>query len=202
MKEELKHRQAFEEWVALGEGRSLRKLAKRLPYSIGSFSRWAKAFDWIGRLKKLKGESSEEKSESLIPTHDTDGIKEIESLIEKVSAVIKSCFTYDRKGRKYVPTFEIKTVLDFTRAVDAQKDLILVHRELMGTTGGKDKTPVHNKLADTLNIFMENATDEQKLALLKPVPGVVDERGTDDATGTIQDADYTEIPDGADQKED
>jgi len=200
-KEQLHHRQAYEAWVALGEGRSFAKLAKATGGSKPTLARWATTFGWEERLKKREEADKDRVSRSLTIAKDNDAVKEVETLIGRVSSVIESCFKFDAE-EKLQPTFQIETVLDFTRVVEVQKDLILLHKELtelpLPGRGGKKVTM--DKLAETLNVFMGNATDEQKLSLLKPGQGEKGRAGGD--TGTISDADFTEVSDGADSEKD
>ena len=192
MKEGLKQRQAYEDWIALGEGRSLGKLAAISPCSKPTLSRWSIEFGWQKRLKRMKEADKDRVSKHLVRRSDDDTVKEVETLLGRISTAIDDCFKLDEKTDRLKPTFKVVYVSDFIKLVNVQKDLILLHKELTELEKGAGNTPKLNKIAETLNVFLGNMTDGQKIALLtgSPVKG-----GTARDTGDVSEADYTEVSD-------
>ena len=58
MIEKDRHRAAFEQYVALGETRSLSKLANRLGFSINAVKNWSARFHWQERIEERQREVS------------------------------------------------------------------------------------------------------------------------------------------------
>lgn len=49
--EQKKHKEAFEMYYAMGDERSMRKLAKALNTSLTTVNNWAQSFDWTSRIE-------------------------------------------------------------------------------------------------------------------------------------------------------
>lgn len=51
-----RHREAFEYWYSLGDKRTLTAVARKFEVSLQSVRKWARSFDWEGRLRKRQEE--------------------------------------------------------------------------------------------------------------------------------------------------
>lgn len=195
-KETLKQRQAFEAWVRLGEGRSFSKLEQLLSRPRATLHNWSKRFDWAERAKTLD-EGEKKKALALYSKQDSDEtVREIEALMGRLSALIDSCFKMENGKPK--PIFSVKTTKDFTSLITAQKDLIMLHKdltELGDTTGGKK--PKLGKIADMITVILGGMDDKEKLAFLDSDAKAVDGGGSGRSQGPVSDADFEEVPDGA-----
>jgi len=197
VRETLAHRQAFQEYKNLGKNRSYDQLAKLLPQSKPTLARWGQEFDWPGRIKQARNPQVDAIVGSKVRYSDNDIIIETEKLMGRTKQVLDD--TFKMVDGQLVPTFTVKTVADFVKLVGIQKDLIMLRKELeRGDYGKKSGT---TKLADNVTIYMEGATDEQKLALLTGNSGAVGGGDTDSAK-PIQEADFEEVPGESDQETD
>ncbi len=194
MRELLKHRRAFETWVGLGDTRSFRKLARNSEYTASTLHRWCNIFKWEERL--TQGITQVAIQEPTRPTA-SKLTTNVETLIKRVDTVLSQCFVLDPDTGKYGCSFVVKTASDFAKLVATQKDLLFIHKDLTELPAATAKS---SKLAENLNIFMGDMTNEQKLQFLKITPTDAEGAGRD--PGSIQDADFTEVSDRAHTEED
>jgi len=176
---------AFDIYYALGGERSYRKVAEQLGVAHTTINLLAKDRNWEARVKKLDAGEEVVESDKYALTQYTGESKAVDDLIHKVVSSLDQLFV--EKGDVSLSTFAIVGAKDFKSVVGALKDLIMI-RERLAAEAGKEKGKP-DKVADTLNIYLDGATPEQKMDLLKT--GKVPDGSVD--TREVQDADYTEV---------
>jgi len=63
MEETLRHREAFEYYYGLGDGRSYPQVASRFTVSLTSVKKWAKSFNWRERVRDRDMENAQKLEE-------------------------------------------------------------------------------------------------------------------------------------------
>ena len=228
MKETLEHQNSFEIYLRLGPRRTYQKVADIIGGTKATVARWGKRQDWPQRVKDRQKEQAVEAAAPFVhvisdpaptPTPGPDPLgvapippptstaiatanpetAHVEKLMSRVSLLLNSCFE-EVDGIGIVATFEVKSTADFVKLVQTQKDLILLQRELLKADKPGLKHGL-NKLADTLNIYTKGMTDAEKLSLLTGDTSIADAATTSGGAEGIQEADFEEVSDGADQGE-
>ena len=199
MEEKLHHMQGFEIWVDLGAGRSFREVGRKMGVSQTSVIKWSKLFGWKDRLLKRDNPQDPAPVEVAVSTKalitQTAVLGRVHGLMDKVDMAIAGCFEKDATTGKLVPTFTIKTTSDFVKLIGAQKDLVFLQRDVTRKPGKSDAKSdgTTQKLADVINII-QGLSNEQQVKFLRggAVPAAKGDSAGD--TGSVQDADYTDVP--------
>ncbi len=198
--ERRKHTHALGIYYSLGPGRSYRKVAARLECSPNTIALWAKKFDWTKQIKDWvdTGRKASEEAVTIAgnpppPKADAGNREEqnIVNLIEQCRVLLDGCFEYDGDGNPK-PTFHIKNAADFTKIANVQSELVKGWRDIQGKSIGKQLPPT--KLADKLIVIFENASEDEKLGLLKGVEEKVNEGRVTGSERKVSEGNYTEVP--------
>ena len=115
MKETLRHKEALEFYYALGEQRSYPKVASKFTVSRTSVKKWAKAFNWQGRVELRDIENSrklEEKTNATVVNSKANYRAIIQASIVKYVEALKA------------GNVKVETVADLDRLIKA--DLLLM----------------------------------------------------------------------------
>ena len=142
MKEELKHKETFEQYYVMGKDRSLAKLREKLmspesPQKVSSLKtlkRWSKAFNWQERIEQRDIEVSrglETKTNETIISIKAGFKAEIKAQLNifkvMLNRLIKK-FKEDKEGE----TIEIKKIEDLKVVTDSYEKLIKLYLTLIG----------------------------------------------------------------------
>ena len=128
-KENNLQREAFELYYAMGEVRSLKKVAERVDRTERTVAGWSREFDWVDRVKQREIEDAKNNDKNALNSQTTDVKTRYRILINNLMA---------NASRKIADgTLSIRNVQDLERVV--KLDLLLMgesvdRQELVGAT--------------------------------------------------------------------
>jgi len=131
VRERLKHRAAFDYYYALGDKRSLAKVARKFKVSVQSLVKWSKNFHWKERIEKRDRENAErieKKTDQAIVKTKLEYRNDIRKSFAIVLALLGTAI---EKG-KLKSTLKIKSIKDIKDLIDSKEKLIKADLLLMG----------------------------------------------------------------------
>ena len=141
MKEELKHKEIFEQYYIMGKDRSLKKLLDKLHRdstgtapSLRTLKSWSKAFNWQERIEQRDIEISrglEDKTNETI-INIKSGFKAEIKVQLNIFKVMLNRLIKKFKDSKEDETIEIKKIEDLKVVTDSYEKLIKLYLTLIG----------------------------------------------------------------------
>ncbi len=190
------HYHAYTVWRDLGYGRSYRKTAQLIGASAQSVCKWAKLYDWPGRLKEHAAVVKEKQEDGALVKIDDPVVQKITTMMEQVEALIDSCFIKDRiTGRPSIKKggLVVKSVLELSTLVKEYRQLLESYHKFVAehkpAASDRDKTTKIEKF----NVYMGNVSQEERIALMESMKNGHEPGRDKRAGGDISDADYNEV---------
>lgn len=93
MEETLRHREAFEYYYGLGDGRSYPQVASRFTVSLTSVKKWAKSFQWQQRVRERdikNAQKLEEQTNETILHTKSKYLNIIQSTLQRYEEALQS----------------------------------------------------------------------------------------------------------------
>lgn len=198
--ERKRHYHAFEIYRDLGYGRTYREVARQVNGSPQSVCRWAKWFDWEGRLAEYNVIVKEKKEAGALMVTDKDPVtRKMVSMLEQVEALIDSTFVKDTTG-VLSPRVRVKNVDELIKLVAEYRKLLESYHRFIADHQPAKKEKDRGTHIDELNIHLGNMSQEERIAMMKGViPSGNEQEGDKQPEGGMQEADYTEVPERGDE---
>jgi len=185
---------AFEVYRDLGYGRTYRAVARQVDASPGTISHWAKVYKWDERIKENDIIVQRKRDAGAIMPIDDPVAKRLTDIMNKMEAIIDSCFVKEPGG-----DFSLKDSLKITNAEDLTK-IIAEYRKFLETyhkfvaeympdKKGKDRS---TKI-DKLNVFMGDLSQQERIDVMKGIANENASGRNKQPEGRVSEADYTEV---------
>lgn len=149
--EKLEHLQAFEYWVALGDSRNYKEVAKHFHVSEMSIYKWANSFDWQSRLAERNKKLAEKLAK------DTDS-KYLEYRKKNIERLEKTLQAYEKKldaGK-----VDVTQIPDILRVLELQTKLMgLEDHGLADPIEKKSDKPLNDESNNKINNVSFNMTN-------------------------------------------
>ena len=130
--ESVEQRLAFEEYLKLGDERSLAKVAEKSGRTEITIGRWSKAFDWVERAKQVDVEHIDTASIESLPSQ-MEGRKRNLKLID---IMLRETAVVDDDGNIVSSNVKLKSMSDIRTALEVREALLGSAKANSGRPGG------------------------------------------------------------------
>lgn len=129
--ETVEHRLAFEEYIKLGDERSLAKVAEITGKHELTVQRWSSVFDWVGRARAID-----------MANIDTAGVEPLPEQMESrkrnlklVDVMLREAAVIDEDGNIVSSKVKLKSMTDIRTALEVREALLGSVARTNGKTG-------------------------------------------------------------------
>jgi len=198
--ERKRHYEAFLVYRDMGGGRTFRAVARATGASPQSISRWAEDYDWASRIKGHTKVVAKKKEAGALVKSDDPVVQKLITTMEQVEALINSAFTKHSDG-SLAPKNDIKVkgVDELTKLVDAYRKYLETYAKTMNTLRPEANKKDRGTNIKEFNVNIGNVSQEERIAMMKELTNGNVSGGDPGASGGVQDADYSEVPERGDE---
>lgn len=143
MTETKRHKDAFNEYYLMGEGRSLALLASNRGVTATSCKRWSTEFSWQERIElkdiDLSRKTADKMDEQIVNTK-ADFRRDIKLSMQPVKAAINSAVIKDKDTGEASLTFKVENAKDLQAVINSLEKLIKCDLLVMGEADSRAET--------------------------------------------------------------
>jgi len=160
--EDLEHIEAFEYYYALGQDRSLKKVAEKFGVPYKKVCGWSQRYKWKEKIEKRNAKIANklaERTDDYIVKQRDKAVKEIKSSLRLVEKLIKNAKKKFKRGE-----LNVNAIHEVRQLVDSQERLIRTLFYLLGepTERTEQKITLQQVLED---VNSKKASDQEKQLL-------------------------------------
>ena len=191
--------QAFETYRDLGYGRSCRRVAKMVNASPQTVCKWARWYNWNGRLADISQNLEKRKEAGGLIKVDDPVIDRMRNLIEQVESVIDSIFTPDELTAKKVSMLKPTSVDELTKLIGEYRKLLEAYHGFVSEYLPPHKAAERGTKIDKFNVFMGDISQDERIKLLKGLAIGNVKGGNRGTGGGVQESGGAEVPERGDE---
>jgi len=149
--ETLQHREAFDYYYGLGEGRTLEAVAAQFGVVKRTAEQWSRSLEWQRRVAerdRVNGEALERRTDQAVVRSTAQHLQEINQSLNLIRLSLATALVKNGEGKlKLNPTLSVKDIEDMKRLVDCHVNLIKADRLVRGETTDSHEIKIRVKPA-------------------------------------------------------
>ena len=193
--ERQRHYHAFETYRDMGVGRSYRKVARMIGASPDSVGKWAKLFDWEGRMTRYTETVAAREATSPYPVvHDPVAKKFIKAM-KQMEVVIDSAFAKDLTGEWALsPQFKLTSADDLIKIIEVYRKFIETYNRIATKFMPQQKAGDRATTIKEFNVNMGSVSQEERIQIMKGLIGGNVNGGDRPSARAVAEGDFRDIP--------